>query len=900
MHLITQSDDANCYSNRSVPLQKTISIKRIGTFLLTFAWLLLSNVMLLGQDIPITVETESGTLGPVPTPPIFQILNDGATQFLRVQTDFITGVTQAPGSDSRVITYSVTFPKEGTYDLYARVRVGAGNANDDSYYYANGFGVKSVTDVNQWITSNNLNAAGSTISSEIVTGSPGTAGINVWKWINMSKLTDGGETPVSFTVPADNLTQTFQIGSRENGLDLDKFVFGLSSNFFTVANLDNGQPGSFNPPAPPYTPTGPPMATGKSKFVGGVYSAAQLPNFNAYWNQVVPENAGKWGSVEATRDVMNWTELDAAYNLAKTNGYIFRFHILIWGNQQPAWIENLPPSEQLEEINEWFAAVASRYPGIDLLEVVNEPLHDPPSSPGNGGGNYINALGGNGITGWDWVIKAFELARLYFPHTTLIMNDYSIINSTASTTQYLGIINLLKQRGLIDAIGEQGHAFTTRGTPASTLTANLNRLAETGLPIYITELDIDGLIDEVQSDEYKRVIPVFWEHPAIKGITLWGYRPGHWRTAQGAYIVQSNGAERPSMVWLKAYIQNNAPAVTPSQTFTVGEDAANNTVLGNVSATDLDAGTSFQNWQITGGSGAAMFAINANTGALALTNNSSLDFESATRSYTLTVKVSDEYTSSSLTTVAINVSNTNDNIPVVKAAQTFSANKYSANNTMIGKLIAEDNDDNNEPGFTKFQNWTITGGTGASIFAINPSTGQIRLNNGLLLILDNRSSYNLWVKVSDGKFVSAVREVVINIANKVTICHYGTTMSVTLSQALIHLLHGDYIGSCSDGQYNYVSADKTTENNIVAREFNIDKLTVYPNPVNNQINIFLGANDLHIKKITLFDMSGRLLKHIGVIQQSNNVVIPRGSLKPGIYLLRMQGERVVTKKVVVE
>ena len=71
--------------------------------------------------------------------------------------------------------------------------------------------------------------------------------------------------------------------------------------------------------------------------------------------------------------------LDAAYKLAKDNGFPFRFHIFVWGNQQPAWIESLPPAEQLEEIEEWIAAVANRYPALDYIEVVNEPLHDPPN-----------------------------------------------------------------------------------------------------------------------------------------------------------------------------------------------------------------------------------------------------------------------------------------------------------------------------------------------------------------------------------------------------------------------------------------------------------------------------------------------------------------------------------------
>src|SRR5439155_21346529 len=273
----------------------------------------------------------------------------------------------------------------------------------------------------------------------------------------------------------------------------------------------------------------------------------------AYFNQVTPENAGKWGSVEATRDVMNWAQLDLAYNLAKSNGFPFRLHTLIWGAQQPAWIASLPVAEQREEIEEWFALVAARYPDIDFIDVVNEPLHDPPDDPEDGG--YIQALGGTGATGWDWVLEAFRLARRYFPNARLGINEYSVTSNTAEMTRYIEIVELLKQENLIDSVGVQGHAFETRpNIPMSTHVANLNRLAATGLPIYITELDVDGPDDDIQLADYQRVFPVFLGHPAVRGVTLWGYRPGHWRTAQGAYIALDNGAERPALVWLKEYV----------------------------------------------------------------------------------------------------------------------------------------------------------------------------------------------------------------------------------------------------------------------------------------------------------------------------------------------------------
>jgi endo-1,4-beta-xylanase len=313
--------------------------------------------------------------------------------------------------------------------------------------------------------------------------------------------------------------------------------------------------------------TGTPLARDKCKYLGNVYSNSQLTDFKKYWNQVTPENAGKWGYVERQRDVMNWGGLDSAYRFAKKNNYPFRLHVLIWGNQQPGWIETLPAAEQKEEIEEWFYLISTRYPDIDFIEVVNEPLNDPPNQPGKGGGNYIDALGGNGDTGWDWVIEAFSLARQYFTKSKLMINDYNIVDNTENTRQYINIIELLKARNLIDAIGVQAHAFST-GQTSSIMTSNLDLLAGTGLPIYITEFDIDGPTDEIQLQNYKRIFPVFWEHKAVKGITLWGFRYGLWRTDEGAYLVNTDNKERPAMVWLRDYVTKsshggNCPGSTP-------------------------------------------------------------------------------------------------------------------------------------------------------------------------------------------------------------------------------------------------------------------------------------------------------------------------------------------------
>ncbi len=191
-----------------------------------------------GRAVSVTSQAESNSLGAS-----FSVGNDGGTRYITISP---SGGGNAPSNSARVATCSVTFPEAGTYDLYLRVRVGPGGAIDDSLFYGNGFGAKSPTTVADWILVNNIAGVGFTNATSVVTGG-GTVGTGVWKWINLSEYTGSG-TPITFTVSAGNLTQTFQIGGREDGLDIDALLFGTSSYTFTVAELDAGAAGS--PPQP--------------------------------------------------------------------------------------------------------------------------------------------------------------------------------------------------------------------------------------------------------------------------------------------------------------------------------------------------------------------------------------------------------------------------------------------------------------------------------------------------------------------------------------------------------------------------------------------------------------------------------------------------------------------------
>jgi endo-1,4-beta-xylanase len=269
--------------------------------------------------------------------------------------------------------------------------------------------------------------------------------------------------------------------------------------------------------------------------------------------------------------------------VARDNGFVFRYHVLAWGSQQPEWIAGLPPAEQLEEIREWFAAVSERYgDALDYIEVANEFENQPPTAQFQG--NYVDALGGAGATGFDWVLTAFRMAREMFPASArLMLNEYSVLNNDERTGRYVQLVELLKAEALIDAIGIQGHAFSTRG-PVDQQIANLNRLGATGLPVLVTEMDIDGP-ELAQLADYQRIFPALWESEHVAGITLWGYRPGMWRDPQQATLVYPNGAEKAALRWLKGYLRKTAPVVEGPASVTVSAGYAPETELGVFIAT---------------------------------------------------------------------------------------------------------------------------------------------------------------------------------------------------------------------------------------------------------------------------------------------------------------------------
>lgn len=309
----------------------------------------------------------------------------------------------------------------------------------------------------------------------------------------------------------------------------------------STANASGGNSASSGTTAPT-TGTAP-----LKKFVGNITTSFNSSvdyggkTFSKYWDQITPENAGKWGSVQSMAGGgYNWKSLDAIYDYAQKNNIIFKQHAFVWGTQQPG---GTPSAAQVQE---WMKEFCGRYPLTRIVDVVNEP--PPHTTP-----NYINNMGGGTNGDWKWIANAFIWARAACPDAILLLNDFNNIEWTDDNNRIINIVSKIKaQNAPIDGIGCQAHDLDYGGN------INLNAVKgfatklheQTGLPLYITEMDISTIDDNAQLAKYKEFMPFFLETEWIHGITIWGWHYGQtWSSAPNSGLVR-NGNFRPAMTWL--------------------------------------------------------------------------------------------------------------------------------------------------------------------------------------------------------------------------------------------------------------------------------------------------------------------------------------------------------------
>ncbi|WP_394814027.1 endo-1,4-beta-xylanase [Streptomyces litchfieldiae] len=282
-------------------------------------------------------------------------------------------------------------------------------------------------------------------------------------------------------------------------------------------------------------------AAERGRYFGTAVAAPKLNDsvyttiLNREFNSVTAENEMKWDATEPSRGSFNFTSGDRILNHARQQGMSVRGHALLWHNQQPGWAQSMEGSSLRSAMTNHITQVAGHYRGqIHSWDVVNEAFAD-----GTSGARRDSNLQ---RTGNDWIEVAFRTARAADPNAKLCYNDYNTDGINAKSNAIYNMVRDFKARGVpIDCVGFQSHL--TNSVP-SDYQANLQRFADLGVDVQITELDISG---SNQANVYATVTRACLAVARCTGITVWGIRDSDsWRTGQNPLLFDAAGNKKPA------------------------------------------------------------------------------------------------------------------------------------------------------------------------------------------------------------------------------------------------------------------------------------------------------------------------------------------------------------------
>ncbi|GGM22223.1 beta-xylanase [Micromonospora sonchi] len=271
-------------------------------------------------------------------------------------------------------------------------------------------------------------------------------------------------------------------------------------------------------------------AVGTYKFNDNTYMTV----LNREFNSLVAENEMKWDATEPQRGVFNYSAGDRIVSHARSRGMSVRGHALLWHAQQPGWAQGLSGGDLRNAAINHVTQVATHFRGqIHSWDVVNEAFAD-----GGSGGRRDSNLQ---RTGNDWIEAAFRAARAADPGAKLCYNDYNTDGINAKSTGIYNMVRDFRSRGVpIDCVGFQSHLGTS--IPGD-YQANLQRFADLGVDVQITELDVTQ--GGNQANIYGTVTRACLAVSRCTGITVWGVRDcDSWRGGDNALLFDCAGNKK--------------------------------------------------------------------------------------------------------------------------------------------------------------------------------------------------------------------------------------------------------------------------------------------------------------------------------------------------------------------
>jgi endo-1,4-beta-xylanase len=150
-------------------------------------------------------------------------------------------------------------------------------------------------------------------------------------------------------------------------------------------------------------------------------------------------------------------------------------------------------------------------------------------------------------------VQAYKWAHQYCPNAQLILNDYNNVENANDNNHTIDIVTRIKTAGApINGVGAQAHGCANLS--ATTVQMYIDKIStQTGLPVYISEYDLNIADDAQQKTVMQSQVTMFWNDPNVAGITIWGYIVGStWESNSG--LMTSSGTMRPAMTWLMSFL----------------------------------------------------------------------------------------------------------------------------------------------------------------------------------------------------------------------------------------------------------------------------------------------------------------------------------------------------------
>jgi GH35 family endo-1,4-beta-xylanase len=239
------------------------------------------------------------------------------------------------------------------------------------------------------------------------------------------------------------------------------------------------------------------------------------------FNSLTPENEAKACEVQPELGRFEFDAFDSLVEFAEENEMVIHGHTLLWHQCVPNWLETaeFTREEAIEVLREHIYTVVGRYRGrIAIWDVVNEAWDGP----------RLRDTPWRRLIGDDYIEIAFQFAHEADPDALLFYNDFGAEEMTPKADAIYEMVADFVERGIpIHGVGMQAHLILGN-IDEEEIAENMQRIADLGLEVQITELDIrfqgapnDNILFQ-QANDYRSVMETCLNAENCTAFIVWG------------------------------------------------------------------------------------------------------------------------------------------------------------------------------------------------------------------------------------------------------------------------------------------------------------------------------------------------------------------------------------------